>query len=408
MKKRPLLWILPLFALTLALPASAHSDSKAKKHHDADAMDQDEAMETEKTEAAASPIKLDFYIDAYYAFDTDSHLDTDPSPTATTLGPRGDRPLNAVNFRRNEFNLNTAQVTASTQMDWFRGRTTFQFGTIANSSWAPSKYSAIQEANVGIRPAANLGGEGNELWIDGGIFLTHIGNEALLPRYNWLSTLALVTMFEPFYQAGVRASYNWGSLFNLQLHVLNGYGSIEDNNFSKDFGWSIGYSPLSNLSFAWNGQVGDVGNYDAAKKADPGQIRFYNNINATYQILPELGVKGQFDVATETGKVYYGAQLTGRYDFLEKFGVTLRAETIQDAQGMLTSSFDSSDDNTSQGLQGFGVTLGLEYRPLQNAFIRLEGRELVMNPTNNAIFMDANGNASSNRFELAANTGFWF
>lgn len=389
-KKRPLL-LLALLSASLILPAVPVL---------ADDDDEDE-----------SPVKLEFYVDAYYAFDTDARLGVDNDNNATTPNvfvPKGDRPLNAINFRRNEFNLNTAQMTASTQMDWFRGRATIQYGTVANSSWAPAKYSPIQEANLGIRALDNLGGKGNELWLDGGIFLTHIGNEALMPRYNWLSNLALVTMFEPFYQAGLRASYNWGSLASLQLHLLNGYGTIEDNNLGKDFGWLVGFNPLSNLSLSWAGQVGDVGAFDPAKKSDPGQWRFYNNFSATYQILEDLGVKGQFDVATESGKVYMGGQVTARYNFLEKFGVTLRGEGINDAGGMLTSAFDSSSDNVAQGLQGFGVTLGLEYRPIDNAFIRLEGRQLVMNPTNNAVFVDPNGGTSANRFELSANTGFWF
>jgi hypothetical protein len=371
------------------------------------AQDEEIEIEVETTETtttapaaaqpAASPVKLEFYIDAYYAFDTDARIKVDSDSNAATpevLMPKGDRGLNAVNFRRNEFNLNTAQVTASTQMDWFRGRTTLQFGNIAHSSWLPSKYSAIQEANLGIRPAANLGGDGNDLWIDGGIFLTHIGNEALLPRYNWLSNLALVTMFEPFYQAGLRASYNIGSQFNFQLHLLNGYGSIEDNNLGKTFGWLVGYNPLSNLSLSWAGVVGDESNF-----GDTAFVRFYNNFNASYQILDDLGVRGQFDIANQSDKgLYYGAQLTARYDFLERFGVTLRGETIQDPNGVVTSD----------KLQGLGVTLGLEYRPLDNAFVRVEGRQLVLNPTSNAIFLDTAGNSSSNRFEISANTGFWF
>lgn len=366
------------------------------------------AVLAQDSDTPAAPLKLEFYLDAYYAFDTDSHLSTGTGSEIQNV-PRADRPLNAVNFRRNEFNLNTAQVTASTHLDWFRGRTTLQFGTIANSSWTPARYSPLQEANLGIRAAKDLGGEGNELWFDGGIFLTHIGNESLLPRYNWLSNLALVSQFEPFYQSGLRASYNLGSLLNFQLHVLNGYGSIEDNNFSKTLGWLVGYNPLDNLSVSWTGLIGDEGAYDPARKSDPGAYRFYHNLNASYQILEDLGLRGQFDFATESGKFYYGGQLTARYDFLEKFGVTLRGETIQDAQGMLSSSFDSSStDNSVQGLQGFGLTLGLEYRPLENAFIRLEGRQLMLNPTHNQIFRDANGTASANRFELSANTGFWF
>ncbi|MGV3524498.1 MAG: outer membrane beta-barrel protein [Candidatus Sericytochromatia bacterium] len=386
------LFLAALLLGTLATPALAQ-DNTLEIDIDIEAPEAPVATPAPAEPAAASPVKLEFYLDAYYGIDTDSHMTSGEGAEATRV-PRTERALNAVNYRRNEFNLNTAQVSASTQMDWFRGRTTLQFGNIAHSSWIPSRYSAIQEANLGIRPLSNLGAEGNDLWIDGGIFLTHIGNEALLPRYNWLSNLALVTMYEPFYQSGLRASYNWGSMLNFQLHVLNGYGNIEDNNGSKSVGWLVGYNPLNNLGLAWTGVVGDESN-----AGDPGFVRFYNNFNLNYQILDDLGLRGQFDVATQSDKgLYYGAQLTGRYDFLEDFGVTLRGETIQDANGMLTPD----------KLQGFGVTLGLEYRPLDNAFVRLEGRQLWLDATNNAIFMDANGNRSSQRTEFSANTGFWF
>jgi hypothetical protein len=63
---------------------------------------------------------------------------------------------------------------------------------------------------------------------------------------------------------------------------------------------------------------------------------------------------------------------------------------------------------TTDKLQGLGVTLGLEYRPSKQSFVRLEGRQLMLDATNNKLFTDANGTASSNRFELVANTGIWF
>lgn len=339
---------------------------------------------------AASPLKLEVYLDAYYRTDTDSHSKDDKG----ALLPKQDTLLNAVNWRRNEFNLNTAQITASLEQDWYRGRTTLQFGTISQQSWTPAAYSAIQEANLGFKALGNLGGEGNDLWVDGGIFLTHIGNEALLPRYNWLSNLALVTMFEPFYQSGVRVSYNMGSMLTAQLHVLNGYGNIVDNNASKSVGWLLGYNPMDNLGISWSGLVGDESN-----AGDASFIRFYNNFNLNYMILENMGIRGQVDVANQSNAgLYYGGQLTARYDFLEHFGVTVRGEMIQDPNGIVTAD----------KLQGWGATLGLEYRPSKQSYVRLEARELMMDPNKNQLFMDANGNTSSNRFEILANTGIWF
>jgi hypothetical protein len=346
---------------------------------------------------AASPLKLEVYLDAYFRTDTDSHMKVTEGTGADakeTLVRKLDSSLNSIGWRRNEFNLNTAQVTASMEQDWYRGRATFQFGTIAQQAWTPAAFSAVQEANLGFKAAGNLGGEGNNLWIDGGIFLTHIGNEALMPRYNWLSNLALVTMYEPFYQSGIRASYNWGSMLTAQLHVLNGYGNIVDNNINKSVGWLVGYNPLSNLGVSWSGLVGDESN-----TGDAAFVRFYNNFNVNYMILDTLGIRAQMDVANQSNLgLYYGGQLTARYDFLDHFGVTVRGEMIQDPNGVVTTD----------KLQGFGATLGLEYRPTKQSYVRLEGRQLFMDPTNNKLFMDANGNASSNRFELLANTGIWF
>jgi hypothetical protein len=348
-------------------------------------------------EAAASPLKLEVYLDAYIRTDTDSTVKTTEGTGADAkdvLSRKTDSHLNSVNWRRNEFNLNTAQVTASLEQDWYRGRATIQFGTIAQQAWAPGVYSPIQEANLGFKALGNLGGDGNNLWIDGGIFLTHIGNEALLPRYNWLSNLALVTMFEPFYQSGLRASYNWGDVLSAQVHVLNGYGNIVDNNDSKSVGWQVAYNPMSNLGVSWSALVGDESN-----TGDPSFIRFYNNFNLNYMILDNLGIRGQVDVANQSNLgLYYGGQLTARYDFLEHFGVTVRGEMIQDPNGVVTSD----------KLQGFGATLGLEYRPTTQSYVRLEGRQLFMDPTNNKMFTDSAGNATSNRFEILANTGIWF
>ena len=47
----------------------------------------------------------------------------------------------------------------------------------------------------------------DNLWLDSGVFLTHVGGEALLPKNNWISSLALTTMYEPFYQTGVKLAY---------------------------------------------------------------------------------------------------------------------------------------------------------------------------------------------------------
>ena len=58
----------------------------------------------------------------------------------------------------------------------------------------------IQEAYVGYRVT-------DKLWIDEGIYFSHIGFESWISRDNWTYTRSLDAEFTPYYQSGVKATY---------------------------------------------------------------------------------------------------------------------------------------------------------------------------------------------------------
>lgn len=331
-------------------------------------------------------VKVEGYVDTYYAFDNDMTMQKDKDGKVTTL-PAIDRGVtNAIGFRKNELNINTAQLTASVDASMYRGRVAVAYGTIPRQSWA-SYYFPLQEANAGIKLMDNL-------WLDSGVFLTHVGGESLLPKNNWISSLALTTMYEPFYQTGVKLSYKPVNEVEAQLHVLNGFGLFDDNNADKTLGWLFSYAPNAMFNVSWNGTLGNE-----QPAGSPSAIRFYNDINFGFDPTDKLGFRGELDFATEAGKAnpYLSGLLKARYAFTPQVSLTARGEYINDPSKIV-----------SVGLSGFGATLGAEYKPTDNSYVRLEGRQFMLSGADSMIFTGADGKATGNRLEGMLSIGTWF
>jgi Putative beta-barrel porin-2, OmpL-like. bbp2 len=251
----------------------------------------------------------------------------------------------------------------------------------------------IQEANVGVQLVDGL-------WLDGGYFLTHVGNELLTPKDNLVSSHALVTTYEPFYQAGFKIGYTFSDKFEAQLHLLNGYGIVTDNNDDKSLGAYLAYKPTENTSITYAGVYGNE-----RPRGTPSALRLFHNLNLS-GTFGALTVRGQVDFATEerlrnggtaTGS-YLAGQVTAKYA-IGQFAVSARGEFFDDAENMLAGY--------APGLVGAGGTLGLEFKPLDNAYIRAEGRLLNFNRDKNLIFRTEAGGATNARTEFAIGFGVW-
>lgn len=207
-------------------------------------------------------------------------------------------------------------------------------------------------------------------------------------------------MFEPFYQGGAKITYKPLEQLELQLHVLNGYGLIEAVNPVPSVGWLINYTPFSNFSAVYSGYAGNPMAF-----GDPAATRVYHDVNLSYQVTDKLGLKGEIDVATQSNipSVYHSGFLTAHYDFNSMFGLTLRGEYVHDENGMVSAY----PNLTGAGIMGAGVTLGGEFKPTANTYVRLEGRELLLDANKNKIFKSGN-DATSNRFEAMLSTGVSF
>ena len=164
-------------------------------------------------------VSLTGYVEGYYGVtNTQYHPDDDAWQDS--------RAFNLNSMQRNQFGLNWAQLNAGISADWYRGKLSMQMGEVP-SAYFPMN-GMLNEAYAGFKVIDNL-------WIDAGVFLTHIGGELFLAQDNWLSTYSMLTYVGPFYYSGAKASYEVGK-FNLMLGVVNGnILQTGNNNDSKTF-----------------------------------------------------------------------------------------------------------------------------------------------------------------------------
>jgi hypothetical protein len=328
--------------------------------------------------------KIKGTVDAYYAWDTDKD--------------KTQRQFASFEPFRDQFKLNIAQVSLSYNSETVRGKMTLHYGDIPTVNW-PTNMQNIQEANIGFSPYENL-------WIDAGYFITFIGAEGM-PINSFFSSFAMGSYYAPFYESGLKISYDFSEKFSSCLHIVNGYNILEDNNKNKSLGFELTYEPTSKISFDYNAILGN----EMPSSLNNPKVRIFNDLFINYAPVEKLDFILGVDFATqEKSKItdstasatMFSTFLSGRYKITPKFFFSVRAEYFSDADGFLSGTF-IGDDNKLSGLKIWGLTGAFEYRPIENYYLRLESRFLSAD-SKLKIFSEN----SNSRTEATINMGFEF
>ena len=320
------------------------------------------AQSAAATAAPDTTPKITFggFVDGYYAFDFNRPA-------------RLDRSFTTQPARHNEFNVNLAYVEARLDAPRARGRLAFQTGTSVQSNYAaeprngsvsgPDLSRLIQEAFVGTKLADNL-------WVDGGIFLSHIGMEGFISRDNPMYTRSLVADYSPYYESGVRLAWQPLPSLTAIFHVVNGWQNISETNAAKSVGVRLDYLRSATSTFSYFNYLGD----EAADTAKHSRIRFYNgvglktNVTSDFQVLAEAdyGVQGH---ASGSGRSsWYGGMLTGRYQVTPRTAVVGRIERYDDKDQVILVT------GVSDGFRANGASIGADVAPQPRVLWRTELR----------------------------------
>jgi len=295
----------------------------------------------------AQAVDVHGLVDVFYAYNAHGSENFLPG-TGTTA------------HRANEVSLNAAALDVALEPKPVGFHLTLAYGTgpevVHAAEREPEIWRAIYQASVSYTASIGSG-----LLFEAGIYPSHIGYESFFSKDNWNYTRGYMGEFSPYYQAGLKIAYAFDAHWSAQIHFLNGWQIIEDNNRAKAVGTQIAFAG-DRLSVALNTFAGPE------LPGDDSHWRLFGDVIAQYKATAQLSLGATVDVGRQDrakgAAAWHGAGLFARLALNQKAALALRAEYYDDADGFLSG--------TPQLLKDGTVTL--ELRPAEHLVLKLEGR----------------------------------
>lgn len=306
-----------------------------------------------------NPLKFSGYIETYYAYDFGQ-------PENNT------RPGFIYSHNRhNEVALNLGFIKAAYEKDNVRANLALMAGTYSNANLAAEEgvLKNIYEANAGVKLSKT-----KSLWVDAGIFASHIGFESAVGKDCWNLTRSMLADNSPYYESGAKLSYtsDSGKWFVSGL-VLNGWQRIQrvEGNKTLAFGHQLTYKPNAKVTLNSSSFIGND------KPNESKQMRYFHNLYGQFQLNDKWGLTAGFDIGaeqktkgSESYNCWYSPVFIAKYKATDKINVAARGEYYSDKNGVIIAT------GTPNGFQTFGYSVNLDYNIYDNVVWRIEARNL--------------------------------
>lgn len=299
------------------------------------------------------------YIETYYIYDFNK-------PANNTL------PGFFYNHNRaNELNLNLGLLKLAYNNSNTRANLAFAAGTYINANYTaePGVLKNVYEANAGIRLSKK-----SDLWLDAGIFSSHIGFESAIGKDCWALTRSIPGDNSPFFETGIKLGYtSKDSKWFLGALVLNGWQRIQrpDGNTTPSFGTQVTYKPSNNVTLNYSTFIG------SDKPDTARRMRYFNNFYGILQLNDQWSATAGFDIGMEQKargssavNTWHSPILMIKYAASTKSALAARAEYYADKNGVIIAT------GTPNGFQVWGYSLNFDYALRNNAVWRMEIRTL--------------------------------
>lgn len=326
-------------------------------------------------DTSAASLTISGYAEVYYTFDFSQPDDHN-------------RPYFLYSHNRhNEFNLNLGFIKANYNSDRVRGNLALAAGTYMNANYAaePGVLKNVYEANAGFKLSKN-----RNLWLDGGIFASHIGFESAVSKDCWALTRSMLAENSPYYESGAKLTYiTDNGKWLLSGLVLNGWQRIQrpEGNNSAAFGTQVTYTPSSKVTVNYSTFIGND------KPDEVKQMRYFHNLYGILHLSDQFHITAGFDYGMEHPEpdsdvfnTWYSPVLILKYDFNDTWSVAGRFENYTDENGVIIAT------GTENGFKTTGYSLNLDCKLRANAVWRIEGRMLN---SKDDIFIDSDGEATN-------------
>lgn len=345
-----------------------------------------QSIDSSSTTPASTPntgLAVTGYVEAYYTHDF-------TAPKASQ-----ERPGFLYNHKRNrEVNVNLAFIKGAYSSERVRANLALQVGTYAQYNYAVEQdlVKNIFEANAGVKL-----GKKHDLWLDAGIFASHIGFESAISKDCWTLTRSILAENSPYYLSGAKLTYNTANgKWTLLGMVTNGWQRIArlPGYSGPSVSTQVQYRPSARLTLNWSSFLGSD-RPDSLK-----QTRFFNNFYAIVNPNGKVSAILGFDIGSDRKPILSGDRRVGsgsyvwyspvaivRYSVSDAIKLAGRVEYYDDKNGVIIAT------GTPNGFKTWGYSVNYDYFILPNAVFRIEGK--VYN-SRDAIFETASGLTKTN------------
>lgn len=307
-----------------------------------------------------------------------------------------DKPNFLYNHKRhNEINANLLLVKANYSSQPYRGNIAAMAGNYAeyNLSAEPTWAKFIYEANMGVKISNK-----KNIWLDAGIFPSHIGFESAISADCWTLTRSLVAENSPYYETGLKiSSTSKNEKLFLSALFLNGWQKIRKPDIIQQpsFGFQATYKPSTKIILNYSNFLG-TDKPDSLKS-----FRHYHNLYFQYESLSNFGIIAGFDAGFERTRFkkfssWYTPVIILKQRILKHALIAVRGEYYNDKNEAIIFS------GTPNGFKTFGFSSNIDVDLNEKMKWRIEGK---MYHSKDKIFKN---NSSTNNYSLTTNLSIRF
>ena len=303
--------------------------------------------------------KLSGYIEAYYGIDAEN-------------GINKTRPSFLYSYNRNrQLNLNLGFIKWAFDNNKIRSNVALMAGTYstANLSGEPGFLKNVFEANIGIKLTGN-----KNLWLDAGVFPSHIGFESAIGKDCWTLTRSILAENSPYYESGIKLSFVTNdNKWILTALVLNGWQHIKPPSgyTSLAFGHQVVFKPNDKILFNSSSFIG-VDAPDSAKV-----LRLFHNLYSQIQVSENIGFIIGLDLGAQQKQaaksqydLWVAPIVMTRLRLHKKIHTALRGEYYSDPENVIISKSAFGKFKT------YGFSINVDYQLFKNTLWRFEARTL--------------------------------
>jgi Putative beta-barrel porin-2, OmpL-like. bbp2 len=327
---------------------------------------------------ALSPLTISAYAEGYISHDFNN-----------AIGNR--KPEFIFNHTKTEIPaINLALVRAAWNTPSFRSSAALAAGSYMNANYAeePGFLKHVYEANAGIR----LPGRHN-LWVDIGIFPSHIGFESAIGKDNWALTRSLVAEKTPYFEAGAKITYTSDdNRWLLSALVLDGWQRVVpvDGSTLPAFGTQITYKPSPGITLNSSTFAG-TDTPDSSR-----QMRYFHNFYGIFQLHRQFAATIGFDIGIEQKQehstamnIWFNPTVILRYTPTRKIAVAVRGEYYDDRHHVIITY------GMPHGFRTWGVSANFDYHFTPHLLWRTEARTFISNDSIFPVQQDSTSNSNT-------------